>query len=178
MNKVITIGVIGYSADEFFAALRAAGVDTLIDIRRRRAVRGRDYAFANSRRLQARLAELGIRYVHRLDLAPPQSLRRIQAAADHAAGVSNRRRAALDPAYVDAYEREVLGGFDEAALVEALPADTRVVALLCVERHPAACHRALVATRLHEALGVPVEHIVKRNETTDYTDFTDSKMNP
>ncbi len=176
MNKVVTIGVIGYSADEFFAALRAAGVDTLIDIRRRRAVRGRDYTFANSQRLQARLAELGIRYVHRLDLAPPQNLRRIQAAADHAAGVSNRRRAALDPAYIEAYEHQVLDGFDAQSLPAELPEGARVVAFLCVERHPTACHRALVAARLHESLAVPVEHIVKR-ESTDYTDFTDSKMN-
>ena len=29
-----------------------------------------EYAFANSQRLQGRLAELGIAYVHRLDLAP------------------------------------------------------------------------------------------------------------
>jgi uncharacterized protein (DUF488 family) len=164
MNKVVTIGVIGYNADEFFQALQNAGVDTLLDIRRRRAVRGRDYAFANSQRLQARLAELGIRYVHRLDLAPPESLRRIQAAADHAAGVSNRRRAALDPAYVAAYEREVLDSFDARALPAELPAETRVAALLCVERHPAACHRALVAARLHDVLDIEMEHIVKEED--------------
>ncbi len=169
MNKVVTIGVIGYSADEFFAALQDADVDTLVDIRRRRAVRGHDYAFANSQRLQARLAELGIRYVHRLDLAPPESLRRIQKAADSAAGVSNRRRAALDPAYVDAYEREVLDSFDARALPGELPG-ARVVALLCVERQPAACHRALVAARLHEVLEVEIEHIVKKEESTDFTD--------
>jgi len=177
MNKVVTIGVISYSADEFFQALRDAGVDTLIDIRRRRAVRGHDYAFANSQRLQARLAELGIRYVHRLDLAPPESLRRIQKAADSAAGVSNRRRAALDPAYVAAYEREVLDSFDARALPGELPPDARVVALLCVEGQPAACHRALVAARLGKVLDVEVEHIVKKDGTTDYTDFTDSQRN-
>ena len=164
MNKVVTIGVIGYSADEFFQALQDAGVDTLIDIRRRRAVRGRDYAFANSQRLQARLAALGIRYVHRLDLAPTPSLRHVQAAADQAAGVSNRRRAALDPAYVTAYERQVLDSFDARALPGELPG-ARVLALLCVEGQPAACHRALVAARLGEVLGVEVEHIVKKEGT-------------
>ena len=46
MNKVVTIGVIGFSAEEFFAALQEAGVDTLIDIRRRRAVRAHDYALS------------------------------------------------------------------------------------------------------------------------------------
>ena len=169
MNKVVTIGVIGFSAAEFFTALQDAGVDTLVDIRRRRAVRGRDYAFANSQRLQARLAELGIRYVHRLDLAPPESLRRIQKAADGAAGVSNRRRAALDPAYVDAYEHEVLDSFDARALPGELPPGARVVALLCVESHPAACHRALVAARLHAVLNVEVEHLIKKDGTIDFS---------
>jgi uncharacterized protein (DUF488 family) len=164
MNKVVTIGVIGYSADEFFQALQDAGVDTLIDIRRRRAVRGRDYAFANSQRLQARLAALGIRYVHRLDLAPTPSLRHVQAAADQAAGVSNRRRAALDPAYVTAYERQVLDSFDARALPAELPPGASVVALLCVERQPAACHRALIAARLHDVLDIEMEHIVKEED--------------
>ena len=61
---IVTIGAIGYTAESFFQALQNANVDTFIDVRRRRAVRGREYAFANSQRLQARLAELGIRYVH------------------------------------------------------------------------------------------------------------------
>ena len=84
MNKIVTIGAIGYTADAFFSALQEAGVDTFVDVRRRRAVRGAAYAFANSQRLQARLAELGIRYLHRLDLAPPTTVRQQQAAADAA----------------------------------------------------------------------------------------------
>ncbi|MBX7253787.1 MAG: DUF488 domain-containing protein [Candidatus Promineofilum sp.] len=158
MNKVYTIGVIGYDADGFFRALQEAGVDTLIDIRRRRAVRGRDYAFANSQRLQARLAELGIGYLHRLDLAPTTSVRTTQRAADEAAHVATRQRAALSPAFAAAYEREVLSSFDPQALADALPAGA-TVALLCVEREPAACHRSLVAARLAEALGVAVAHL-------------------
>jgi len=158
MNKVYTIGVIGYDAGGFFRALQEAGVDTLIDIRRRRAVRGRDYAFANSQRLQARLAELGIGYLHRLDLAPTTSVRTTQRAADEAAHVATRQRAALSPAFAAAYEREVLAGFDPQALAGALP-DGAIVALLCVEREPAACHRSLVAARLAEALGVAVAHL-------------------
>ncbi len=158
MNKVYTIGVIGYDADGFFRALQEAGVDTLIDIRRRRAVRGREYAFANSQRLQARLAELGIGYLHRLDLAPTDNIRAMQHAADEAAHVATRQRAALSPAFAAAYEREVLAGFDPQALADALPAGA-TVALLCVEREPAACHRSLVAARLAEALGVAVAHL-------------------
>jgi hypothetical protein len=34
-----------------------------------------------------------------------------------------------------------------------------VVALFCVEREPAACHRSLVAARLSRDLGLDVEHL-------------------
>jgi uncharacterized protein (DUF488 family) len=159
MNKIVTIGAIGYTAESFFQALEAAGVDTLVDVRRRRAVRGREYAFANSQRLQARLAELGIRYAHRIDLAPPDAAREQQAAADKAAGIARRKRTALGPAFIAAYERDVLADFDPQALRDDLPAGARVVAFMCVEREPAACHRSLLAERLRQAWGVGVQHL-------------------
>lgn len=159
MNKVVTIGAIGYTADGFFRALQDAGIDTLVDVRRRRAVRGAEYAFANSRRLQARLAEIGIRYVHRIDLAPPDSVRRRQAAVDQAAGVAKRKRSELSPVFIEAYHDEVLSGFDPQSLLDKLPDGAAVVALMCVEREPAACHRSLLAERLRENLGVEVVHL-------------------
>ena len=61
--KVVTIGVYGFDEEHFFQALTDARVDTFCDIRQRRNVRGAQYAFANSKRLQRRLGELGIRYV-------------------------------------------------------------------------------------------------------------------
>lgn len=159
MIRIVTIGAIGYTAETFFRALQDMQVDTFVDIRRRRAVRGREYAFANSQRLQARLAELGIRYQHRIDLAPPNSAREQQAAADKAAGIARRQRTALGPAFVAAYERDVLAQFDPHAFVDDLPLDAAVVALMCVEREPAACHRSLLAARLGEALGATIEHL-------------------
>lgn len=159
MNRIVTIGAIGFSADTFFQALRDAGVDTLVDVRRRRAVRGREYAFANSLRLQSRLAEMGVRYLHRPDLAPPDSAREQQAAADKAARVARRKRSELSPAFIDIYEREVLAHLDPQSLLEELPHDAAVIALLCVEREPAACHRSLLAERLHNTLGVEVRHL-------------------
>ena len=50
--KLVTIGVYGFDEASFFAALQTAGVDTLCDMRQRRGVRGADYAFVNSKRLQ------------------------------------------------------------------------------------------------------------------------------
>jgi uncharacterized protein (DUF488 family) len=165
--KIITIGAIGYTAESFFQALQSAGVDTLVDIRRRRAVRGHDYAFANSQRLQARLAESGIRYLHRLDLAPPSTARQQQHAADKAAGVATRKRTELSPEFVAIYERDVLGSFDPDSLLADLSPDARVVALMCVERRPEVCHRSLLAARLHHALGVEVRHLTVEEESGD-----------
>lgn len=58
----------------------------------RRGMRGAHYAFANRARLQKRLSELGIRYLHFRDLAPTPTLRRQQDEADKAQGTSKRTR--------------------------------------------------------------------------------------
>jgi len=47
--EFVTIGVYGWDAERFFAALKAAQVDTFCDIRDRRGVRGAEYAFATAR---------------------------------------------------------------------------------------------------------------------------------
>ena len=160
MRKVVTIGAYGYDAERFFAALQAAGVDTFCDVRRRRGVRGSEYACANRARLEARLAELGIRYVHRLDLAPSNELRQAQYDVDAAEHIGKRQRHALAPGFVDGYQREQLATFDSRAFAESLGPDAGVVALFCVEAEPAACHRSLVAARLAADLGVPVENLI------------------
>ncbi len=156
---IATIGVYGFTEERFFQALQLAGVDTLCDVRQRRGVRGSNYAFANSRRLQARLAELGIRYLHAKELAPTPAIRARQNEADWEGRVAKRQRASLAPAFVSAYQAEILERFDPQAFHERLPPDAAVVALLCVEREPMACHRSLVADRLGWALGIEVEHI-------------------
>jgi hypothetical protein len=158
--EFVTIGVYGWEAERFFAALRAAEVDTFCDIRERRGVRGAEYAFANSARLQARLAELGIRYIHRRDLAPSRQVRSRQHAVDQASHTARRQRAALSTDFVDAYVQERLAGFECPEFAASLGAEARVVALFCVEREPAACHRSLLADRLARDLGVPVRHLL------------------
>ncbi len=160
IEKIVTIGVYGYDAEDFFAALQAAGVDTFCDVRRRRGVRGREYAFANRVRLEAKLAELGIRYVHRRDLAPDDELRRAQNAADAATHVGKRARQVLSPAFVDGYCRAPLAVFDSRRFATECGPETRVVALFCVETEPAACHRSLLAERLAADLGVPIENLL------------------
>ena len=158
--EFVTIGVYGWDAERFFAALRAAEVDTFCDIRARRGVRGAEYAFANSARLQDRLAEMGIRYIHRRDLAPSKEVRGRQYAADRAAHTAKRQRAALSPAFAEAYLRERLCDFDSAAFISDLGEQAHIVALFCVEGEPAACHRSLLADRLAKDLGLPVRHLL------------------
>jgi uncharacterized protein (DUF488 family) len=160
MLKLVTIGVYGASEDALFDTLQEAGVDTLVDIRRRRGVRGRDYAYANSQRLQTRLAELDIRYVHLLDLAPTEAVRDRQRAADARSKAPKRARSTLSPAFVAAYREEILERTSPRTFLEALPEEAKVVALFCVEREAAACHRSLVAAWLAEQIEVEVEHIV------------------
>jgi uncharacterized protein (DUF488 family) len=159
MVEFVTIGVVGYDAEHFFGALVDARVDLLCDIRRRRSVRGAEYAFANSLRLQARLAEWGIRYLHRIDLAPSDELRRRQAQVDQQAHVARRQRTLLSPGFVEGYTQSVLATFDPSAFLADLGLEVRVVALLCVEREPLACHRSLLAEYLHATLGAPVRHL-------------------
>jgi len=165
MPDFVTIGVYGFDEAGFFQALQNAGVDTFCDLRARRGVRGSAYAFANSARLQARLAGLGIRYLHRPELAPSQALRQRQADTDKSNKTAKRQRTVLSPSFVDAYKQEVLAEFDSTGFVTGLGPDARVVALFCVEREPAACHRSLLAARLAEEQAVQVTHLMPANSS-------------
>jgi uncharacterized protein (DUF488 family) len=156
--EVATIGVYGFDGPAFLSALREADVRLLIDVRQRRGVRGPDYAWANSKRLQAALADAGIEYEHRSELAPTTELRQLQYRADDAAGVGKRSRERLAPEYVERYTHEILDAVDLEALAADLPSPG-TTALLCVERDPEACHRSLIAERLAALPGVSVKHL-------------------
>ena len=160
MPRLATIGVYGFDEAGFFAALQRAGVDVFCDIRRRRGVRGSAYAFANSARLQHRLALVGIRYFHCIELAPGLEMRRLQTNADEVSGIAKRNRAVLSPEFVEAYRREQLANFDSSAFLAQFGSDATKVALFCVEREPAACHRSLLAERLALDLSLEVEHLL------------------
>ena len=140
------------------AALRDADVRLLLDVRQRRGVRGPEYAWANSKRLQAALSDARLGYRHLPELAPTTELRRLQYAEDDRQGVGKRSRTALAPAYVERYTTEVLNHADLDALVALLP-EQGAAALLCVERDPEACHRSLIADRLAADRGIDVTHL-------------------
>jgi uncharacterized protein (DUF488 family) len=154
--KLFTIGAYGFKAEAFFSVLQAAGVQIFCDIRWRRGVRGREYAFANSARLQQRLQELGIGYLHLRELAPPPAVRQRQKEADKTTKTTKRKRSGLGELFVVGYQEQCLGTFDSRRFVEQL-GQAATIALFCVEREPCACHRSLLAERLARDLGSQIE---------------------
>ncbi len=155
---IMTIGVYGFDAETFLQRLRDAGVRLLLDVRQRRGVRGREYAWANARRLQAALADAGIAYAHHLELAPTTELRQIQYAEDDRQGVGKRSRRELAGEYARRYTAEILDPADLEPIVQAA-SSSGPAALFCVERDPGACHRSLIAQRLADRYRVTVEHL-------------------
>lgn len=158
MRTIATIGVYGWALVAWLDAVRAADVRLVLDVRQRRGVRGSEYSWANAQRLEAALAEAGIPYAHRKELAPTTGLRQLQYAEDDRAGIGKRSRVGLAPGYVERYQREILGQVDLRPIVEELPADG-ASALMCVERDPEACHRSLVAERLESEFALRVKHL-------------------
>lgn len=158
VERVATIGVYGFDAERFFAAVLDARTDLFCDLRARRGVRGREYVFANARRLEQRLATLGIRYRHFQALAPTKEIRSLQHVADVSSGIAKRDRSQLTPAFVHAYERQ-LQNADARAAVEEIRAASKAPLLFCVERTPDACHRSIAAVRLAGG-SIPVDHLL------------------
>jgi uncharacterized protein (DUF488 family) len=148
---VATIGVYGWTLDTWLDALRAAGVTRVLDVRQRRGVRGSEYAWANAQRLEAALAQAGIDYEHRKELAPTTELRQLQYREDDRVGAGKRSRVELAPEYARRYVAEIL---DRVSL-ESIASS----ALLCLERDPEACHRSLIAERMAVEHGVSVLHL-------------------
>jgi uncharacterized protein (DUF488 family) len=156
--RVVTIGVYGFDGESFRQRLRHADVRLLLDVRQRRGVRGPEYAWANSVRLQAALADARIAYAHHPELAPTTELRHLQYAEDDRQGVGKRSRRELAAEYTRRYTNEILDPADLAPIVAALPS-TGTAALFCVERDAEACHRSLIAQRLSEQYPVTIEHL-------------------
>jgi uncharacterized protein (DUF488 family) len=145
-RRIATIGVYGFTGESFIGALRQAGAGLVVDVRQRRGVRGSEYSWANSKRLQTLLADAGIGYRHLRELAPTTELRQVQYREDDRLGVGKRSRFVLAEEYSRRYTAEILDRADLEAITAELPQGLSV--LLCVERDPEACHRSLIAARM------------------------------
>jgi uncharacterized protein (DUF488 family) len=156
--QIATIGVYGWTLERFLAALYDADVRIVLDVRQRRGVRGPEYAWANSLRLQTALEQASIEYHHHRELAPTTALRQLQYEEDARHDVGKRSRLALAPAYGERYRREILDQVDLGELVRELR-NSGLAALMCVERDPEACHRSLITDRLAADYGLSALHL-------------------
>jgi uncharacterized protein (DUF488 family) len=127
--RIFTIGYEGATVGDFLAALKAAGVERVIDVR----------AVANSRRpgfsktpLRNALAEAGIEYVHLRALGTPADGRAAARAGRHD-----------DLVRIYAGQLELPEAIAEGAQMVGL-AGEKPSAVLCYERDPAECHRTLL----------------------------------
>ena len=143
---VTTLYTIGYeraSVPDFIAALQAAGVKTLIDVRE----------VANSRRagfskkaLAASLDAAGVAYVHMKALGTPKAGREAARKGD----VKTMHRI---------FEAKLAEPESQLALQEAADvAKHGKACLMCLEHDWRDCHRAIVAARL-KPFGLRAEHL-------------------
>ncbi len=157
--EFFTIGVYNSTEKEYFNKLTENRIDTFCDIRQRRGVRGAQYSFVNSNRLQQRLGDLDIKYGHVIDLAPTSEIRELQKEADAQQGELKRDRNKLGKVFTIAYKNKILSHFDFDSFIENLEnVGASRVALFCVEEKPEACHRSIVTDRL-EQLGYKISHL-------------------
>lgn len=144
-----TIGVYNKSEQEFFNSLIINNIDTFCDIRQRRGVRGSQYSFVNSTRLQEKLSSLDIKYGHIIDLAPTQEIRELQKEDDQIKGILKSERQVLGDVFVSEYKDRILNKFNFELFFEKLDqAGANKIVLFCVEGLAQACHRSIVAEKL------------------------------
>jgi uncharacterized protein (DUF488 family) len=127
--KIFTIGYEAATMAEFLAALQAAGVKRVIDVRA--LPLSRRPGFSKSP-LRAALGETGIEYVHLKALGTPSEGRSAARAGRHD-----------DLERIYAGQLELPEAMVQAEQMRELAAE-QPSALLCFERDPAACHRTLL----------------------------------
>lgn len=131
--RIFTIGYQGATQAELVAALRAAGVARLIDVRA--VPLSRKPGFSKTA-LGAALAEAGIDYVHLRALGTPPAGRYAARKGD---------RATMEAVYAEQLEQPE--AIAEGAMMRDLAAE-KPSALLCFERDPAICHRTVLLERV------------------------------
>jgi uncharacterized protein (DUF488 family) len=145
-----TIGYQGATMPAFLAALVAAGVELVVDVR----------AVSSSRRpgfsksaLAAHLATAGIEYLHLRALGTP---------ADGRAAARAGRHDELRAIY--ATHLATLPAQAELAVLADLVSAGRRACLLCFEADPAHCHRSLVAAALASRRPLRIAHLIPQDD--------------
>ena len=144
-EPLLTIGYEGCTIGGVVAALKAAGVSLLIDVRAVAASRKPGFS---KRQLAAALDEAGIRYVHLQGLGTPKSGR------DAVRAGHPERMVPIFNEHMTSDRAQV-----ELAMAKDLVRDSKAC-LLCFERDPAHCHRRIVAGLVCEETGQTVADLI------------------
>ncbi len=143
MKTFCTIGYERMGQGAFVAALKAAKVKTLLDIRE--VANSRRAGFAK-KSLSAALDEAGIAYIHMKALGTPKLGRMAARRGD-------------TPAMQKIYRAHLAEPESQMALAEAAEiAAKSKTCLMCLEHDWHVCHRAIVAERL-EKKGLKAQHL-------------------
>jgi len=141
---VYTVGYSGSNLDGFLCNLLLAELAGVVDVRHDPV--SRVYGFG-AHTLAGHLARLGLEYVPHPELGIP----------------SEERKGATTPADRDAifrrYRHRLHHALSRAVTNLASLMRGRPVALMCAEREPAECHRAVLADALAAATRLPVRHL-------------------
>ena len=155
-----TIGVYNSTETDFFQKLLENNIDTFCDIRQRRGVRGSKYSFVNSKKLQSKLQNLKIKYLHYLDLAPTKDIRELQKKADLNNEELKRDRQTLGNVFIEEYNNQIINTFNFKQFIKDLEnINANKVVLFCVEENHKACHRSIVAKKLSNEYQFHVKNI-------------------
>lgn len=158
--EVYTIGVYNSTEDIFFKKLIDNKIDTFIDVRQRRGVRGSKYSFVNSNKLQEKLSSLKIKYIHQLDLAPSNEVRDLQKKADLKKNELKQTREELDSSFKNAYKTIILNNFDLQHFIDDLQRqNSSKIVLFCVEENSNACHRSLITSKIKSEFDLTINHL-------------------
>jgi uncharacterized protein (DUF488 family) len=142
---VATIGYEGATVAGFLAALKAEGVNLLVDIR---AVASSRRPGFSKTRLAANVDEAGIEYLHLRGLGTPSDGRAAARAGHH----GEMRRIFLE--HLARPESQ----FELEMLADLVRGGQRVC-LLCYEADPAHCHRSIVADALMSLIPIEIHHL-------------------
>ena len=148
MNQLFTIGYEQSTPKDFFDALLAAKVATLVDVR---AVAGSRRPGFSKRQLAAGLDARGIRYLHLRALGTPAEGR-----------LASRSGRFADLFRIYEGHLATPGAREELDILDSLVRSGQRICVLCYERDPAHCHRRRIAELMRERAGVAVEDLFAR----------------
>ncbi len=143
-TNLITIGYEAADLAEFVAALRAAAVTRLIDVRQIAISRRPGFA---KKALTAALSDADIDYVHLKGLGDPKEGRMAARTGD-----DGRFRRVFS-----AHMRTEAAQVDLAKAVELVSQGG--ACLMCYERDHSTCHRTIVAQAISDIFSVSIRHI-------------------